>query len=88
MLKMLYLYSCPDNWLQFDNGCFYFADEVRSMNWYEAYDYCENLDAYLAEVHNVGTQKFLSAHAATLSPAEWWLGATDEEKVRTLSILW
>jgi len=70
---------CPETWLHSDQGCFYFAEEVEAMTWYEARDYCESLDAYLAEVPNAETQNILASHAATLSPANWWLGATDEE---------
>jgi len=48
------------------------------MTWHEARDYCESLDAYLAEVPNTETQNILATHAATLSPANWWLGAKDK----------
>ena len=51
------------------------------MTWYDAKDYCEGLDAYLAEVPNAETQNILQTHAATLSPVNWWLGATDEKTV-------
>ena len=49
------------------------------MNWYDAYDYCESLDGYLAEVTNLEIQSVLEAHATNLSPTNWWLGATDNQ---------
>ena len=53
------------------------------MNWYDAKEYCESLNGFLAEIHNAETQNLLATHAATLTTANWWLGATDEENVST-----
>ena len=61
-----------------EDGCFYFATEVQSMTWFEAKDYCESMDAYLAEALNSETQNFLETHAKSLSPMNWWLGAIDQ----------
>ena len=78
--------SCPDNWINSEQGCFYFANEVEEgMTWYEAVDYCKGLDGYLAEVLNAETQSLLVAQAELLSQTQrhWWLGASDEENVST-----
>ena len=48
------------------------------MTWFEAKDYCESLDAYLAEVLDNEIQTFLESHAKTLSPTNWWVGAIDQ----------
>ena len=48
------------------------------MTWFEAKDYCESMDAYLAEALNSETQNFLETHAKSLSPMNWWLGAIDQ----------
>ena len=74
-------FSCPNNWIDSKNGCFFFATEEESMNWYDALEYCKGLDAYLAEVHDNETQILLETQAALLPPTNWWLGATDEENV-------
>ena len=51
------------------------------MTWYDAIEYCQSLDAYLAEVLNNETQILLETHASLLPPTNWWLGASDEENV-------
>ena len=51
------------------------------MTWYDAIEYCQSLDAYLAEVLNNETQILLETHASLLPPTNWWLGASDEETV-------
>ena len=34
--------SCPENWINSEQRCFYFANEVKEgMTWYEAVDYCK-----------------------------------------------
>ena len=48
------------------------------MTWFEAKDYCESMDAYLAEALNSETQNFLETHAKSLPPMNWWLGAIDQ----------
>ena len=48
------------------------------MTWFEAKDYCESMDAYLAEALNSETQNFLETHSKSLSPMNWWLGAIDQ----------
>ena len=73
--------SCPQDWISSVNGCFYFATDVESMTWYQAYDYCKSLDAYLAEILNNETQILLETYAADLPPTNWWIGATDEQSV-------
>ena len=35
--------SCPDNWIDTVEGCFYFANEEEGMTWYEAIDYCKGI---------------------------------------------
>ena len=51
------------------------------MTWYQAYDYCKSLDAYLAEILNNETQILLETYAADLPPTNWWIGATDQQSV-------
>ena len=57
------------------------------MTWYDAIEYCQSLDAYLAEVLNNETQILLETQASLLppnslgAPHNWWLGASDEENV-------
>ena len=55
------------------------------MIFHDALDFCLKMNAYLAEVPNAETQNLLASHAATLSPANWWLGATDGETVSKIS---
>ena len=73
--------SCPENWINSEHGCFFFATGEESMTWYDAIEYCQGLDAYLAEVLNNETQILLETHASLLPPTNWWLGASDEENV-------
>ena len=80
-IEICFNFSCPNNWIDSKNGCFFFATEEESMNWYDALEYCKGLDAYLAEVHDNETQILLETQAALLPPTNWWLGATDEENV-------
>jgi hypothetical protein len=45
--------SCPENWINSEQGCFYFANEVKEgMTWYEAVDYCKGLDGYSMLITN------------------------------------
>ena len=53
------------------------------MTWFEAKDYCESQDSYLAEVLNSDIQDLLEVHGSKLPGANWWLGATDRETVST-----
>jgi len=73
--------TCPENWLESEYGCFYFANDVQSMTWFEAKDYCESQNSYLAEVLNSDIQDLLEVYGAKLPGANWWLGATDRETV-------
>ena len=76
--------TCPDDWLDSDHGCFYFANEVGSMTWNEATEYCESQNAYLAEVLTYETQTFLEFHGTSLPATNWWVGATDQTTVSTI----
>jgi len=76
--------SCSDNWVDFDQSCFYFAVDVTPMTWYNAKYYCESFGAHLAEVPDIETQNFLANYAATIKPASWWLGGTDDKNVSIL----
>ena len=86
-LKCQLFFSCPDNWVDFDQSCFYFAEEVTPMTWYNAKYYCESHGAHLAEVPNNETQNFLANYAANIKPASWWLGGTDDKNV-SISIMY
>jgi len=74
--------GCPADWIDSEEGCFYFANEVgnEGMTWYDAVEYCKDIkDGYLAEVLNAETQALLVEEASALPPTNWWLGASDEE---------
>ena len=79
--------KCPNGWISFENDCFYYAEEAGKMNWSEANDFCNSLDAYMAEIQNRETQDLLAGHAATLDPKNWWLGASDQDRVSIYIIL-
>ena len=82
IFKLFFPAKCPNGWISLENDCFYFAEETTTMNWSEANDFCNSLDAYLAEIQNKETQDLLAGHAATLEPQNWWLGASDQATVR------
>ena len=51
-------------------------------SWQKAQEYCENLGAWLAEIHDQDTFNLLSQHGKSLNPnLDWWLGASDQEQV-------
>jgi hypothetical protein len=76
-------FSCPENWIDSEQGCFFFANEELGMDWHRAVDYCKDLDAYLAEVLDNEIQTLLATEASLLPPTNWWIGASDEENVST-----
>jgi len=74
--------GCPADWIDSEEGCFYFANEVgdEGMTWYDAVEYCKDIKGgYLAEVLNAETQALLVEEASVLPPTNWWLGGSDEE---------
>ena len=82
--------GCPADWIDSEEGCFYFANEVgnEGMTWYDAVEYCKDIkDGYLAEVLNAETQALLVEEASALPPTNWWLGASDEETVSTFKYI-
>ena len=46
----------PENWLNSDQGSFYFATEIESMNWIDAAAFCKSIDSFLVEVLDIETQ--------------------------------
>ena len=34
--KIFCNFSCPNNWIDSKHGCFFFATDEESMNWYDA----------------------------------------------------
>ena len=32
---------CPENWIESEEECFYFANEEEGMSWYDALDFCK-----------------------------------------------
>ena len=80
--------ECPDPWIDLGYlGCFYFAEESESINWYDAQIYCNELNetAFLAEILDNETQLVIAALADELPDHAWWLGATDFYQVKCLT---
>ena len=79
--------ECPENWIDLENlGCFYFATESESINWYDAQVFCNSLNqnAFLAEILFEETQIAISALANELPDGGWWLGGSDFYEVLIL----
>ena len=58
-------------------GCFHFSSEAEEVTWFEAEQYCKNLEsgAWLAEIPNDVTQALLQGY--NIHNQEWWIGAND-----------
>ena len=71
--------ECPTNgWFDVTGvGCFHFASEADEVTWFEAEQYCKNLEngAWLAEIPNDVTQALLQGY--NIHNQEWWIGAND-----------
>ena len=81
------LAECPHPWIDLGYlGCFYFALESEFINWYDAKNYCNQLNenAFLAEIRDQETQLVIAALADELPDHAWWLGATDFYQVKCL----
>ena len=80
--------ECPEPWIDLGYlGCFYFAIESEFINWYDAKNYCNQLNenAFLAEIRDQETQLVIAALADELPDHAWWLGATDFYQVKCLT---
>ena len=63
------------------NGQIYlFAQDVHSMTWYEADDYCGKQGAFLAEPFSLEESDFLRDQANRLPKTNWWIGLRQFEK--------
>ena len=62
------------------------ALESEFINWYDAKNYCNQLNenAFLAEIRDQETQLVIAALADELPDHAWWLGATDFYQVKCL----
>ena len=80
-----FILGCPSNWFNAgERGCFFFAKDAKIANWYDAQNYCKNLEigSWLAEIHDQETWTILSNQGKSVdSSLDWWLGASDKDEV-------
>ena len=70
-----------------DNGQIYlFAQDVDTMTWYEADDYCGKHGAFLAEPYSIEESDFLRDQANRLPNTNWWIGLRQFEKCKCTSL--
>lgn len=79
-------YSCPLEWLLFQDTCFYFAPEFERVTWLDADILCQVREGSLVEVRDEATHHFILqqlysfvAPDGTFHNDLWWLGASDED---------
>ncbi|XP_033927888.1 CD209 antigen-like protein C isoform X2 [Melopsittacus undulatus] len=65
--------TCPAGWLQFARTCYFFSSTKKS--WWEAKEFCGNLNGHLATVSSEQENKFLANHI--MENRIFWLGLTD-----------
>ncbi|XP_042288259.1 ladderlectin-like isoform X3 [Thunnus maccoyii] len=63
---------CPDGWFSYGSRCFKFVN--TPMNWYNAEEHCNNLDAQLASATNPREYRFLQQMTNTAGQSIAWLG--------------
>ena len=76
------------NWIpsKVDNKkVYHFAQDVKSMNWYEADNYCGEQGAFLAEPISKVESDFLKNEASELPETNWWIGLRQFEKCQCTS---
>ena len=87
-MAIVYSLQCPtEGWFDVTGiGCFHFSSEAEEVTWFEAEQYCKNLEsgAWLAEIPNVVTQAFLQGYMGLdiIPTQDWWIGANDLWKVK------
>ena len=79
-----------DKWIKspkLDNDQIYlFAEDVNTMSWYEADDYCGKHGAFLAEPFSIEESNFLRDQANRLPDTNWWIGLRQFEKCKCTSL--
>ncbi|XP_037023724.2 C-type lectin domain family 2 member B isoform X1 [Artibeus jamaicensis] len=69
-------YCCPDEWIGFQDYCYYFSNHER--NWTSSRNYCNAKHADLTVINNTtGTMDFLRQHKCT---SDHWIGLKMEGK--------
>lgn len=80
-MVMVYSLQCPtEGWFDVTGiGCFHFSSEAEEVTWFEAEQYCKNLEsgAWLAEIPNDVTQALLQGYMDNFPNQDWWIGAND-----------
>ena len=73
--------ECPtEGWIDVTGiGCFHFASEAGKVGWFEAQQYCRNLEsgAWLAEIPDDVTQALIQGYMDNFPNQDWWIGAND-----------
>ena len=69
-----------------NNQIYLFAENVDTMTWYEADDYCGKHGAILAEPFSTEESNFLRDHANTLPDTNWWIGLRQFEKCKCTTL--
>ena len=65
---------------------YHFAKDVKSMNWYEADNYCGEQGAFLAEPLSRIESDFLRDQANQLPETNWWIGLRQFERCQCTSL--
>jgi len=67
---------CPNDWIQFDNSCYVFIDEV--VPWTSAVTFCTMLHANLVEIGSKAENDFVAAKIRTTTGINGaWTGLND-----------
>ncbi|XP_006813309.1 perlucin-like protein [Saccoglossus kowalevskii] len=82
---------CPPEWLPFQSSCYWFSPSDVLMNWDEAAEHCNTMNAYLAVPNTPAENMYLYEQCYPLRKyvhpvpglAMWLLGCTDVENEGT-----
>ena len=71
--------SCPLNWEEADDKCFYWGQKGTVFAWTEAESYCRNKyeGGHLVSISNDFTHNYLAAKTDWVRHPGLWIGATD-----------
>ena len=69
-----------------DRKVYHFPKDVKSMNWYEADNYCGEQGAFLAEPLSRSESDFLRDQANQLPETNWWIGLRQFERCQCTSL--